>query len=279
MAASAFVLATSLPSASANPTNSTDLLPELEIIKAIADMFSSFCSASPELCQGLAAGGDEETGRRLGDDASTPYRMLEGQVQKLASLSPSARRGLTCDSDCQDFIEDVIICALETLACHLYLDNLFLPPLEDYVINDVCLSDPGEEHNCEEFYEVKEIEFTADSNDIKANEFLYQDSGPLQTQGVFALEYDPCSASSLVSFGETREAPGGVGTGEIGDINQFGTSTEGNPGAVGPLRFPTDYAYAFRVIGDHNWAFGKSAPAVGSGHFWVHLGIFDVSQN
>ena len=160
---------------------------------------------------------------------------------------------------------DLVQCLVQTLACDLYLDNLYMPQVEEYRFNDVVL-----DQTCEKVTGLEAIEFTDKSGSTKPEEFRFQDVGPPQLQGVFSLNYDPCDWSSLVSFAESSAtAPGGISTGVVGDVGEEGfveelltgdliTDLELNAGAVvGPVRAPSDYVYAMRVLGDANWAFGE----------------------
>lgn len=88
-----------------------------------------------------------------------------------------------------------------------YLDFYSLPPLSEYVDKEVCLDDT--EPTCD----------TADVIDFSvggdgANDFLIQDQGPEQTQGVFWLTTQG-ACSSIVSFAKTDDSTTEVNTGEL----------------------------------------------------------------
>jgi hypothetical protein len=148
---------------------------------------------------------------------------------------------------------EVVDCILESLVCNLYLDSLYLPPISDYDFVEVCLSESKDKFpGFDECKKKDVIDFT-NKEDPKSNEFRYQDSGPESLQGVFWLNYSPNRWSSLVTFAETRESAGGIATGTLGDV------TGDFPLPTGPLSSFGEYDYLIRVLGDHNWAFGKSS--------------------
>lgn len=68
-------------------------------------------------------------------------------------------------------------------------------------------------------------------------QFRYHDSGPASLQGVFMLTDQYAGNSFLVSLAKTRQAPGGISTGETGKRDKLG------------------YTMVIRPRGDHNWAF------------------------
>jgi hypothetical protein len=151
---------------------------------------------------------------------------------------------------------------LGCVLCGLYLDNLYLPPLENYEFVNVCLDD---DKACDA---EKKIKFV-DTENPKEGEFRYANkNSPTNLQGVFSLDYSPCTWSSLVSFAETREAPGGVNTGVLGPdaakgpiFPEFINEDEAiNEFPIGPViprcGLTTEWDYAMRVIGDANWAYG-----------------------
>lgn len=218
----------------ANPV--PDIPLELQKIKEIADMFLAYCSAAD--CQSLASQ-DASARRHLLEDDSVSNHVLEATV---ANLYPEGKRKL-----------GILSCLAEVLACHLYLDNLYMPQVEDYKLVDVSLADKGYENQCAAATGAKAIQFTPSVTNIKDEQFLYLDKGPKSIQGVFQLDYQPCFASSLVSFAETSTSIGGISTGVLGDVSGDGSLFS----VSGPLRAPSDYVYAMRVLGDHNWAFGK----------------------
>jgi hypothetical protein len=143
-------------------------------------------------------------------------------------------------------------CVFETLLCNLYLDNLYLPPISDYDFLEVCLEQEYNDDPLGYCEEKETIKFTnkEDPDDAK---FRYHNQGPEQLQGVFWLNYQPNTWSSLVTFAKTREAFGGIATGELGNI-----IGESPLGFSGKITNPFDYAYQIRVLGDRNWAFGKT---------------------
>lgn len=246
-----FLLAVTLTSAGltsrtadANPAYS--LADEIEVIREVVDLFSSFCEGATGLCNDIAAG-DALVRRELADDTAIANRHLEASVDKLRKNKLYQNKQRKLDG----LDEDIFLCAIETIGCHLYLDNMFLPPIEEYTYVDVCIATDGFKNECEDVNNVKEIKFVDSTNDIKENEFLYQSQGPAQLQGVFALEYSDCAGSTLVSWAEGRESQGGLNTGVLGDVDGDGS----NFGVTGPLRTPgaTEYIYAQRALGDHSW--------------------------
>jgi hypothetical protein len=130
-------------------------------------------------------------------------------------------------------------CVFETLLCNL-----------DFL--EVCLEQEYNDDPLGYCEEKETIKFTnkEDPDDAK---FRYHNQGPEQLQGVFWLNYQPNTWSSLVTFAKTREAFGGIATGELGNI-----IGESPLGFSGKITNPFDYAYQIRVLGDRNWAFGKT---------------------
>ena len=220
----------------------TEELPvEFQKIKEIADMFLHFCAGAD--CQALASQSSSAR-RHLLEDNSVSNHVLEAMVENRYE----ANRKL-----------QVLECLGETLLCHLYLDNLYMPQVEDYNIVRVSVADQGFEKQCAKDSGSKGIEFVPSIKKIKDEQFVYQSTGPKSLQGVFSLNYFPC-ASSLVSFAETSTGvTSGISTGTLGDVEGEGAIPFLNPdGSVfGPVRAPSDYVYAMRVLGDHNWAFRK----------------------
>lgn len=81
--------------------------------------------------------------------------------------------------------------------------------------------------------------------DPQPNQFRYHNTGPTSMQGAFWFKDQQPGNTALVSFARTRQAPGGIATGDLND--------EG------------DYAAVMRPRGDHNWAFaGENVGVVGS---------------
>lgn len=227
----------------ANPA--TEELPlELVKIKEIADMFLHYCAGAD--CQALASQSSRAR-RHLLEDDSVSNHVLEAMVANRyeGNRKLGGKNG-------------VLKCLGETLLCHLYLDNLYMPQVEDYNIVRVSVADKGFEKQCAQSTGSKGIEFVPSIKNIKDEQFVYQSKGPKSLQGVFSLNYFPC-ASSLVSFAETSTSTSGISTGTLGDVEGNGVIPKLNPdGSVfGPVRAPSDYVYAMRVLGDHNWAFRK----------------------
>ena len=223
---------------SATPVTDPDVdSPPREFIELqkLADGFNGFCN-SLDGCTDIVAG----ERRHLIEDSFAHNILKAGKVQV-------GERRLEFD------------CAAEVLACDLYLDNMFLPPIEDYTFQNVCIKESDLD-----FVDCKAedvIKFT-DKLDADADEFRYAgDDVPPQLRGVFSLEYSPCDWSSLVSFAQTREYQG---DGMPFDLDQPGDFNGGiaagflGDGSVpqGPLRTGNEYVYAMRVLGDQNWAFG-----------------------
>ena len=247
-------------SAGASPLIVEDPVPnEFTFLAELQEALSAFL---------VSTGGDgsEATVRRhLEDDQSIGTRALEGALTSLLQKYGGSPQGQ--EQDHRALENPLVGCIVETLACRLYLDNLYMPQVENYRFNDVSL-----DKNCAKITKVPEIKFTKSAGAIKPNEFRYQSVGPASLRGVFSLNYSPCKWSSLVSFAESEAtSPGGISTGELGNvgienfvdtlsdlISGAGSPLELDAGAVvGPLRAPSDYAYAMRVLGDANWAFGE----------------------
>lgn len=75
----------------------------------------------------------------------------------------------------------------------------------------------------------------------RAHDFLYEATGPLQTQGVLWLTtQDLCS--SIISFAKTTDSTDRVNTGSLFEPDDRG------------------YSYYARVIGDQSWAFASDDP-------------------
>lgn len=236
---------------------------DTELLEAVVDELQLSC-ALVGCDQGIQPGDEVEVRRKL-------EKIISKDPRKFGRRKLSEKHQVEDGGRALEMEEDILECILETFLCrHLYLDDNYLPPISAYDFKEVCLEKAEyDDDDLEDCKKEDTIEFTT-KEDPDDNEFRYQDSGPEQMQGVFWLNYSPYTWSTLVSFARTREADGGFSTGTLGDTTSIGA--DNFPIPILSELDESYFDYAFRVLGDHNWAFGDPDISIPTGF----VAIFDL---